>query len=260
VIQGGRSVHLIFSSSYVIFSNLYIRCLDTTNYALKFNGVTSYAQIPTAKVLQMTQSFTYSAWIKLNETSTHKKYPILCDNAEKLCLYIQNKNLKGTGGYATVTGATTLANSQWYHTSMRYDAESYKIELFLNGTKDGTSTFTTKIESDALNENVLIGKGGGNFFHGLIDEVAIFRVYLTDAQIKEYIELVGLERPIHQKLLSAHYPMDHNRGTTIEDESGNNNHGQLHDTSWRVSSIVSSRFKLMNPGNKRKRRDVKQEL
>ena len=76
--------------------------------------------------------------------------------------------------------ATPLEAGIWYHVAVVHDLPSSESTIFVNGVLESTA----KIEQDLNTGRVLqIADGDGDTYGGLIDEVAIFNVALSEEDI-----------------------------------------------------------------------------
>lgn len=83
----------------------------------------------------------------------------------------------------------------WYHFAAVYDSKlaSEQLKVFVNGEQSGVSSRPGKIAKTA--NPLEFGKwGGGSFFIGIIDEVAILNVALSADEIKSSMD--GLDKVI----------------------------------------------------------------
>ena len=84
-------------------------------------------------------------------------------------------------------GATTMTQGEWNHIAMIYDGE--ELNVYLNGKLD----MSTPVSGD-INENdgaaLWIGKKANEavFLNGILDEIAIFNVGITEAQLKTFMD------------------------------------------------------------------------
>ena len=94
-------------------------------------------------------------------------------------------------------GQEGMAKDKWNHLAMAYDGK--KIRIYLNGKVIGSQYTTGKI-----NENdktpVWIGKKANEniWLNGVMDDLAIFNVGLTVAEIKTYMN-DGLTLAVSQR-------------------------------------------------------------
>jgi hypothetical protein len=163
---------------------------DTDNLAAQFDGVGAYVDIgdePAATTLEFigTAPFSIEAWIHPNDVSgpSHvvcKRHDLVAPEDDGYALYISDAGKLvltrvGAGNFDSIE--TDIAAQQWTHVVATYDGIT--MRLFL----DGGPTAATEEPSDAelpdVDEPLRIGSRsmgalGGEYFGGLIDEVAIY--------------------------------------------------------------------------------------
>lgn len=88
-----------------------------------------------------------------------------------------------------VLAKTQVMDERWHHGAVTYDMKNYKI--YTDGVLEKQRPVDKK--PDENNLPLQIGSGGGGPFNGIIDEVAIFNVALTEDSIKS-IMTKGLEK------------------------------------------------------------------
>ena len=78
--------------------------------------------------------------------------------------------------------------TQWYHLAVTQDAD--KAIMYIDGKKDGEAASGGAVRMDFGAHGMSIGANAGNnnFFNGTIDEVQMWRVALTAAEIKSSME------------------------------------------------------------------------
>ncbi|HGJ66509.1 TPA: LamG domain-containing protein [bacterium] len=87
------------------------------------------------------------------------------------------------GGWEPRASAIVPDKDKWYHFAATYSSATKKLTVFVDGAKAGESD--REGNPTANNDPVTFGHwGGGSRFRGLIDEVAIFNVALSEADIK----------------------------------------------------------------------------
>lgn len=156
------------------------------NAQITFNGSGNYITTPT---INLGNTFTVSAWF--NSSDVNADTTIVgtdangCDNW-----------LGVSGGYLygfvtqtadvnnfTFSGATTLSNNKWYHTSIVVNGNT--ATLYLNGKQDYTTT--TAFTIGAWNGTFSIGRRcpsvAQRFFNGKIDIVSMCTRSLTASEI-----------------------------------------------------------------------------
>lgn len=89
------------------------------------------------------------------------------------------------GGGPTATSAA-ISTGTWYHVACR-SIGSGKIDVFINGAKSGADANAPgSIQNNA--KQFTLGtqdSGGGGAYNGLLDEVVVWNVALTDDEIKQ---------------------------------------------------------------------------
>ena len=85
---------------------------------------------------------------------------------------------------------TTIQTDTWYHIAVIHDLPQSESHIFVNGVLEHTA----KIDQD-LNTNrvVQFAEGDGDFYGGLMDDVVIFNVILTEDDINDIMKQ-GLKR------------------------------------------------------------------
>jgi hypothetical protein len=157
--------------------------------ALSFNGTNAQVVINDAPSLHLTTTVTLEAWVNPSSAPTGWQDVIYkpLDNYF-LEASSSNGNKPGTGVLLTSSaeplayGAAQLAASTWTHLAMTYDGTTLKI--YVNGT---LATSTPQSGTMTTSTNALQIGGDttyGQYFKGLIDEVRVYNIVLTPAQIQ----------------------------------------------------------------------------
>ena len=168
-------------------------------YSFEFDGVGSYMDLGADVLFDSTAGFSTSAWVYLDSYST--PYPIAVrvktDQAtDFICIGLSDQtNYKGVifGSSSNfLTGRTTGDISgdfigTWKHVCLTYDGvdrtnlSSYKI--YVDGSE--VALVSAGIFGAFTSQNNLIGysETASNSFNGKIDEVGIFNVALTGAEV-----------------------------------------------------------------------------
>ncbi|KPA09736.1 secreted protein containing LamG-like jellyroll fold domain protein, partial [Candidatus Magnetomorum sp. HK-1] len=140
------------------------------------------------------------------------------------------------GNWISLLSNDIIQINQWYHLAGVYDGN--KAFFYIDGqlVKQLTATFVTnsnrpfRIGSQSDTAEALL------LFNGQIDEMRLWRVALTAAQIQNNKNkiLYGTETG-----LVAYYNFDQTSGTTLKDHSNNNHDGTLMSTpTWDTSGIT----------------------
>ena len=149
-----------------------------------FDGTNDYIVIADSSDFD-NQSFTISAWVKLDENddyngifehySSNSGYNFFVNSNGKLRSYI------GDGSGSNSLEATTVLNTgQWYHCATTYTSGTRKI--YLNGSEDKSAT--TSVTIAFASGNHTIGETIDAYMDGNIDGVAIWDTALDGDSIR----------------------------------------------------------------------------
>ncbi|HEX6915249.1 MAG TPA: LamG-like jellyroll fold domain-containing protein, partial [Chitinophagaceae bacterium] len=155
-----------------------------------------------------------------------------------------NKLSFATVGAVTnyVDGITDINDNSWHHVAAVMDATSKTLTLYIDGAVEKTAAFTTAAN---INNTQKLGVGYkpnyGEYFNGSIDEVRIWTVARTTAQLNEYrnTPLTGTESN-----LVACWSFEEGSGTAVTDLTANANNGTLLNTDadeWITGNITYTR-------------------
>lgn len=93
----------------------------------------------------------------------------------------------GFAGSAPITSDAELGRGVWQHLVGVSNGNTSQLYIngVLAGSGSGDGTYTTSLSNVRIGHNPDFSVGGGAFFPGLIDDVAIWDDALTDTQIEE---------------------------------------------------------------------------
>ena len=178
--------------------------------ALEFDGESAWVQIPDDPSLRVTTDVTVMAWIKperytfpgvdwqgvVAKSNNPRSYNIYTEVSGQFLLSIHSGGIHVCG-----SSGLKLPLDEWSHVAGVAEAAKAggKMRLFTNGelTKEMPSAALKDLPGDSDKNDVVIGRTWEDqrFFGGLIDEVALFNIALTDEEIKR-IASNGLEKGI----------------------------------------------------------------
>jgi hypothetical protein len=165
--------------------------------AVTFNGTTAYITVPNSTSLAITSNVSAEAWVKFtsfsgssynivekaftSNTNPYVNYSLTTDgsNSGKFSFGIA----VGTTFYNALSN-TIPTTGQWYHVVGTYDGTN--IRIYVNGLLDGILPVTGSIRNDSQVLTIGAyhrGTSFGQFFPGLIDEVAVYNVALSSTQV-----------------------------------------------------------------------------
>lgn len=237
------------SQLLLVFLSFFTLCsLDAQNNALDFDGVNDRVNCGNF----LPSSYTKEAWIYVTDLSRANNIVSGSSSGQHVFWVNGNQIASGhNGSYDQVKGGPTLSINTWYHVAVTYDAPSTTMNLYLNGT--AVVTPNTSVSAPASNSFVQIGNYdvGDYAFAGSIDEVRIWNVARTAAQIAGYM---NSSFPTSFPNLVANYHFNqgvaggNNTGLTgLTDDSGNGHTGTFSGLAMTgsASNFISSNITVL---------------
>ncbi|GAA4977436.1 choice-of-anchor D domain-containing protein [Algibacter aquimarinus] len=234
--------------------------------SIYFDGVVDYIDVEDNLDLNTTE-FTLSAWIKRDPGTTNASivskrnaantegYDLRIDGSGRLAFTLN-------GGAVTLTSGVAIPENEWHQVAVIYN--SGNANLYIDGVLDPTlSAVGTSLPAPvATTQKFLIAAADGfdpnttDYFAGIIDEVRVWNIALTPAQLRyimnqELSEITYFPDPDDNTIaqikgsvipttitnneinaipwgnLEGYYPMSVYTYTNTDDMSGNGNQGAL---------------------------------
>jgi len=224
--------------------------------ALSFDGVDDYIQINDSASFTLTNGYTLSAWIYLQNTNFGDGVAVIgqwgaggAGNASwafyiSPSKYIGIHNHDGSVTKSLVDNTTPLNTNQWYYITGVYDGGTSGTNghLYINGklVKEGTLAALPQDSSYWVGIGRVAAMGSNAYFKGLIDEVRIYNRALSAEEIWDQYRVTAgkfqINNPVTDRWTNGlvgywsfnGQDMDW-ASTTAEalDRSGNNNNGNV---------------------------------
>ena len=235
-------------------------CPDNKDTSLEFDGIDDHIAIPHDAALNVGGGdFTFQAWVNptTNDPSTvvskgagvSTNYVLEISSASNVSFYFAQ-----SWHYGTIT----LPLNQWSHVAVSFDQATQEATFYVNGVVDIVASYINVPDTSDTNPLTIGRQGHGtgvNLFEGRIDDVAIWNVAKSQAEINSYMSypLSGNEPG-----MVAHYNMndgfacgDNSANTTATDNSPNAFHGTLtnYDLSTNCGAGWSSGRNLDSDGD-----------
>jgi len=168
--------------------------------ALSFDGINDYVLVGDIGV---TGDWTVEFWANLASTNETIYYPISLSPASSTYgsgIFLAYKNDKWGvyDGVNIVWGSSVISTNTWYHFAVTKSGTVYT--LYRGGTYEGAGNLAD-IDISDLN----IGRRSDNYwyFEGIIDEVRIWNVALSEDQLDFIYKFGGILPPIKEDGLST---------------------------------------------------------
>ena len=229
-----------------------------SSYHMVFDGLDDYVSTPVD--LSGKTQVTMSAWFKRNNNSDLSVTGVI-GQIGTMAIYMENDDINVMYGgdvtaYGLASGQTSIGNTNqsWHHVAASWNNGYVKLyfdgELLVSFQDGPGNTVLATTTTNAFN----IGGRAANrftdrYFNGLIDEVRVFDIALTDEQVQQMvyqeIQDVGgnvrgtvIPKDIEDTItntnvswndLEAYFPMTSVRGNCLVDITANSANGRLYN-------------------------------
>ncbi len=162
-----------------------------TDKAGTFDGVNDFVNVPDSASLDVVGALTEEAWIKV--TAFDKSYQAILTKGNSAYRLQRNNatntldfELTGTTPLATL-GAVNVNDAAWHLVTAVWSGSGTR-QIYVDGALDAqttgvTGTTAANAQPLAIGQNV---ETGSRFWHGLIDESAIYNRALTAAEVLDH--------------------------------------------------------------------------
>jgi len=248
---------ILLISSFIFISFLFFENVNAFmfwNQACGFPGTSGInVTVPNSSFLNITGSFSFEGWLKPTN-STNPTAQILLEKrtglgANGYTIYLSSGRVAiRTNSITKVVGNTVLQNDRWTHIAATFNSSSDVFSIYINGSLDADSTFTTA-EPVSNPDPVRIGSGNANSaYAGIMDELRLWRKALSATEVAQFRRTsLGASSGIYDSLvLSLTFQDKESEGPdfSLSDWSGYNNNGinngvSAIDLSNRPSNTIS---------------------
>lgn len=216
--------------------------LETAGYALLFDGKSSYINVSSSEVLNLSSALTIQAWIRpdFSEGSQELTFPIVSKGFKDLryVFSIKNNNssqLTLSNKPLTLKDEKYISNT-WYNLSISWNGTN--VKLYRNGLLISSDDLKLETLTGSESDKLVIGANLANntFFKGEIDEVRIWNVALSQEEIRKNMHTVMQGNELG---LVSYWKFDDGSGDKISDSGSEKTSGTLVNfgtNNWKFST------------------------
>ena len=215
--------------SFVLFLGLpmFTNAQYYYNRAFNLTGTTGdyFAAKPGAE-LDITGSFTLECWLKPTNSTSPVFQNVIAKRLSGSTgyeLYLNNgKATLRTSGATRMVGKTILTNNVWTHVAGTYNSSTNTFSMYINGILD-TSAVIASATPVSNTDSLYFGRGINSPYAGLLDEIRVWNVERTVADIASTIRMPLAENSgIYTGLVGAWRANTAIVATGLDDINGNN--------------------------------------
>lgn len=184
-----------------------IRVVGKQAGAFGFDGIDDHVAVQGGGFdIPTTDQYSVAAWVWISETATTRQTIVARGDGAPISLFVETDGRLGarirtSGPAATFYSTDPLEITHWHHVAATYQNGAFK--LYVNGVEDVSEACTgaPSVFTIYLTIGSAVGSGypaaGGQYFHGMIDDVRIYNRVLTSSEVATLFSYVepdeGLE-------------------------------------------------------------------
>ncbi|MBO9682580.1 MAG: T9SS type A sorting domain-containing protein [Flavisolibacter sp.] len=231
------NLRTFISSLFVLFFSFSLNAQPKT--ALLFDGLDDRVDLPNNI---LATSYTKEAWIYSSLGAPSGNTNNIISGLATAFWFPADQGYKLSAGqsgfpFKDVQDPTPLSGNTWYHVAVTYDAATSTMSLYKNGVLVNQNTAVAPVTETQLHLGNYGGFAGTNFI-GLMDEVRIWNIALTQTQIRDRMcTKIDAGDPLYGNLI-AYYKADEGTGTNLADSKGTNDGTLVNGTTWATSGAA----------------------
>ena len=215
---------LVFLSSLILATPNATAATGDSDTSVTFNGTNTTFQVADAASLDISNAITMEAWVKPTGTVSGTNYMVMNkETAYELWIVggYWNYALNGTGGWTGVNTGVAALNDQWQHVAAVRAASTNSVQFYYNGklvftgSADGVGTgniSNSNLPFQVGSRSSSVGSGFSTYFKGEIDEVRVYSVARSAAEIATDMNSYG---PFNTTGLVAYYDFNDHSGNLV---------------------------------------------
>jgi hypothetical protein len=149
-------------------------------FALSFDGVDDYVEVPSASVLNLAYGITLDHWFRTSFSQNGKfmvmkgdpyRYGTYLTNSSRtLSFYVRLRN-RGVRYVSYTRGGSGFADGNWHRVTGTFDGRYLKI--YFDGVLKGTTDIGSEDTITLDNNPLYFARWGNSYFRGTLDEIKI---------------------------------------------------------------------------------------
>ncbi|MBT3545690.1 MAG: hypothetical protein HN488_10115, partial [Saprospiraceae bacterium] len=208
------------------------------NYSLSFDG-TSYVAISNNNINGTFDEFSFSAWVNVEDFGDDYDNEYIFDvgrndEAQRIAVGVNQDGftgfMNGVGNNVFDVNASFANEQEWVYISLVWSGYDY-ARLYINGELSGeTNSISNPVLTINQEDPFFFGAryNSSSLFKGLLDDVSIWDIALTESQINEHM-VDGINT---DQGLVGRWNFNSGSGDFLYDQSGNENHGIISGATW----------------------------
>lgn len=170
--------------------------------ALEFSASSDFVEIADDKAFHIEDEITQAAWVKLNRLpgahaiifgtragggARHIGFGYGMNPSNGLKVWTNGAG----GGFKDINdNATKLQPGEWYHLAYTHSSDNNgKVKIYVNGEVTLDNDSGNPVAPAGVTSRIQIGTWAGEAWPGVVDEVRLWNRVLSDAEIKEAMNL-----------------------------------------------------------------------
>lgn len=134
-----------------------------------------------------TADYTWAGWVYFYRSLTRDNPAPIINLLGDTCGYaiqidVNDRLQIESYDYGTITAHSTLNDHEWIHIAVVYSNQA--VIFYINGQSDGSGSETFDTQTPTYFD-VMIGRDGGKYFTGRIDELMVYNVSLEDWEVRK---------------------------------------------------------------------------